>query len=126
VVQAIAILLLCQLAGEAAARGLSLPIPGPVIGLVLLFLGLAYQGLRNSVTTQSIADTELGRTAAGLLQNLSLLFVPAGVGVIDNLELLSRYGLALALSLIISTALTLVVTALVFIGVKRGLARHRA
>jgi putative effector of murein hydrolase LrgA (UPF0299 family) len=46
--------------------------------------------------------------------------------VIDNLELLSRYGLALALSLIISTALTLVVTALVFIGVKRGLARHRA
>jgi holin-like protein len=105
---------------------LSLPIPGPVIGLVLLFLGLAYQGLRNSVTTQSIAETELGRTAAGLLQNLSLLFVPAGVGVIDNLELLSRYGLALALSLIISTALTLVVTALVFIGVKRGLARHRA
>jgi holin-like protein len=117
-IQVFAILLGCQLAGEILARGLRLPMPGPVIGLVFLLAGLALFARRELTSPQAISDTHLGRTTTGLLQNLSILFVPAGVGVIDHLDLLSRYGLALAVSLIVSTALTLAVTALVFTGVK--------
>jgi holin-like protein len=127
VIQAIAILLLCQLAGETLARGLNIPMPGPVIGLVLLLAGLAIAALRGAASPHTVADTDLGRTTGALLQNLSILFVPAGVGVIDHLDLLSRYGVALAVSLVVSTVLTLMVTALVFVGIKRVLvARDRA
>jgi holin-like protein len=118
VIQAIAILLLCQLAGETIARGLGVPMPGPVIGLILLLAGLVIMAWRGAISPQTVADTDLGRTTAGLLQNLSILFVPAGVGVIDHLDLVGRYGVALLVSLVVSTVLALAVTALVFVGVK--------
>jgi holin-like protein len=121
VIQALAILLLCQLAGETIARGLGLPMPGPVLGLILLLIGLAVMGVRGRISPPTIAETDLGRTTGALLQNLSILFVPAGVGVIDHLDLIKSYGLALIVSLLVSTALTLAVTALVFEGVKRVL-----
>ena len=38
--QAFALLLLCQVGGEGITRGLGLPVPGPVIGLVLMAVGL--------------------------------------------------------------------------------------
>lgn len=97
-------LLLFQLAGEVIARGFDLPIPGPVIGMALLFLFLAgRQG----------ASEDLQKTAQGLLQHLSLLFVPAGTGVMLHLHRLQDEWLPLLLSLLVSTAATLAVTALV-------------
>lgn len=117
-IEAFALLLLCQLAGEILSHGFALPMPGPVIGLLLLFAGLLVAQNFGSVTPASINDTLLGRATGGLLQHLSLLFVPAGVGVIDHLSLLNSYGPVLFLALLVSTALSLAVTALVFTGVK--------
>lgn len=97
-------LLLFQLAGEVIAHGFGLPIPGPVIGMALLFLFLA---LRQG------PSHELQQTSQGLLQHLSLLFVPAGTGVMLHLHRLQDEWLPLVLSLLISTAATLAVTALV-------------
>lgn len=118
-IEAFALLLLCQLAGEILSHGFGLPMPGPVVGLLLLFAGLLVTQKFTSLSAGSINDTELGRATGGLLQHLSLLFVPAGVGVIDYLGLLSSYGAVLFLALFVSTALSLAVTALVFAFVKR-------
>jgi holin-like protein len=117
-IEAFALLLSCQLAGEILSHGLGLPMPGPVVGLLILFAGLVIAQNFGSVTAASITDTALGRTTQGLLQHLSILFVPAGVGVIDHLGLLESYGPVLFLALFVSTALSLAVTALVFVWVK--------
>lgn len=101
---AITVLLLAQLAGEAAVRALGLPVPGPVIGLVLLAVMLTARG-----TSKALSDT-----AHGILRNLSLLFVPAGVGIMRQVDAIAGNWLALSLGLIVSTVATLAVTALVF------------
>lgn len=101
---AITQLLIFQLAGEALARSLQLPIPGPVIGMVFLFL---FFQLREG------PGKELKSTSQTLLKNLSLLFVPAGAGILVHLHRVADEWLALLLSLLISTVATLVVTALV-------------
>jgi holin-like protein len=97
-----AILLLLQAAGEALAFALGLPIPGPVIGLVLLLLALRWRSICEPVSA----------TAEFLLSHLSLLFVPAGVGVIGHLDLLSKHGLRLLIAIVVSTWLGLAVTAI--------------
>jgi putative effector of murein hydrolase LrgA (UPF0299 family) len=110
-IEAFALLLVCQLAGEVLSHGFGLPMPGPVIGLLILFAGLFVAQNFGSITSASVNDTTLGRGASGLLQHLSVLFVPAGVGVIDHLGLLSSYGPVLFLALLVSTTLSLAVTA---------------
>ena len=97
-------LLLFQLVGEAMARALNLPVPGPVLGMLFLFIALALRGG---------PDEALQSTSQGLLQHLSLLFVPAGTGIMVHLHRVGAEWLPLLLSLLISTAATLVVTALV-------------
>lgn len=93
----------CQLAGELAARGLHIPVPGPVLGMVLLFVFLAVRGG---------IPKDLAAVADGLLGNFSLLFVPAGVGIMLHFRLIGDDWLPIALALIVSTALTVAVTAL--------------
>ncbi len=66
------------------------------------------------------------RVGDGLLGNLGLLFVPAGVGVIQYGGLLKAQALSLTLAVVGSTALTLVVTVLVFVGVSRLIGQSRA
>lgn len=100
----IASLLLCQLAGEIAARALGLPLPGPVLGMALLFVILLARGG---------VPEPLQTTAGGLLAHLSLLFVPAGVGVMTHASLLAGVWDAVAVALLGSTILTIAVTALV-------------
>ncbi|MCM0020576.1 MAG: CidA/LrgA family protein [Tagaea sp.] len=97
-------LLLCQLIGEALVRMAGLPVPGPVLGMVLMF---AYLAVRKTV------PDELARTTGGLLDHLSLLFVPAGVGVILHLELVAAEWPAIGAALIVSTLVTIAVTALI-------------
>jgi putative effector of murein hydrolase LrgA (UPF0299 family) len=111
----LALLLLCQLVGEVISWGLGLPVPGPVLGLLVLFAGLlAAERLQKPGT---IVDGAVAPVAEGLLRNLALLFVPAGVGVIRHLDVLAAHGLGIALALLGSTALTLVVTVFVFVAV---------
>lgn len=104
-IRALTLLLLAQLSGEVIVRLLAVPLPGPVLGMGLMFIALAALGRTESALEQ---------TADALLRNLSLLFVPAAVGVVQHGAILSRYGLSLAVALLVSTFLTLVVTASVF------------
>jgi holin-like protein len=111
IVGALAILLVCQLAGETvvvAARQLvpAFAFPGPVVGMAILFVWLALRGG---------PDRPLDATAGGILRNLSLLFVPAAVGVVQYWPVLVDYGLALVVALVVSTVLTLLVTVGVFV-----------
>lgn len=111
------LLLAYQLLGEGVARVLPLAIPGPVVGMVLLFVTLQVRGLAK-------LPVALEPTARYLLQYLALLFVPAGVGIMQYGERLQREGWALALVLVVSTLLTLAVTALVLQGLSRWLERR--
>lgn len=119
-----AVLLVCQLLGEIASRGLGLPVPGPVLGLVLLVAGFAAWGRGRS--DAEVAASPVARVGDGLLGNLGLLFVPAGVGVIQYGALLKTQATALALALVGSTAITLVATVLVFVLVSRLMGRRAA
>jgi holin-like protein len=105
-------LLVFQCFGEVLVRLLQLPVPGPVAGMVLLFVALR---LRRRV------PDPLGDAADGLLRHLSLLFVPAGVGVMLHFSRLADEGVALATSLVVSTVLAIAVSALVM----RTLIRRR-
>jgi holin-like protein len=101
----ILVLLVFQLGGEVIVRLLGLPIPGPVVGLVLMFGALLVRGSLPAF---------LHRASRALLSVLALLFVPAGVGVIAYLDLLQESWIALIITLIASTAITMAVTAVVF------------
>jgi putative effector of murein hydrolase LrgA (UPF0299 family) len=98
------LLLVCQLIGEIVVRLFGLPVPGPVLGMVLLFLLL----LRRDAVSP-----DMEATSRGLLDNLSLLFVPAGVGVIQYLDRIAAEWLAITASVIGSTILTIAVSAAV-------------
>lgn len=117
------LLFACQLVGEIAARGLSLPVPGPVLGLLLLVAGLIAWNRARPFDDAALQASGLGRVAAGLLGSLALLFVPAGVGVTQHLGLVGDHGLALGLALVGSTLVTLLATVGVFLGVKRLVGR---
>ena len=99
-------LLAFQCVGELLSRGLQWPLPGPVLGLVLLLIGLRWPLVRAPVS----------ECADFLLTHLSLLFVPVGVGVMTHLALLSQYGLRILLVIALSTWIGLGVTALVLYG----------
>ena len=103
--RAFVVIVCFQFAGEALSRFAGLTVPGPVVGLALLvFAALAWAPLQREV--EEVADL--------LLRHLSLLFVPAGVGVLQYLDLLRREWLPLIAVVVLSTALTLAVSALVF------------
>lgn len=118
-IRGLALLLVCQLLGEVAARGTGLSVPGPVIGLVLLVLLLVVAEKTGRLAKDDLETNDVGRVSDALLANLSLLFVPAGVGLVQYVGLLGEYGLALGLSLVGSTLVTLLVTVGVFLLVKR-------
>lgn len=104
-IEALGALLGCQLAGEILVRLIGLPLPGPVAGLLLLFLLLA---------TRESVPAPLQATARGLLQHLSLLFVPAGTGIMLHGGRIKAEWLPILVALTASTALTILVTATVF------------
>lgn len=107
---ALTVLLLCQLAGEAAVRAVALPVPGPVVGMILLFV---------MMLARAPLPKDLSDTANGLLKHLSLLFVPAGVGVVQEIGRLGDTGLRLIAVVVLGTVIALTVTALTFAGVAR-------
>jgi holin-like protein len=109
---AMATLLLCQLAGEAVVRLVGAPVPGPVVGMMLLAVLMLIR-IR--------LPEGLYETADGLLRHLSLLFVPAGVGVVQHLDLFGAQGARVLAVVVLGTVVTLVVTALVFAGLARWL-----
>ena len=108
-------LLVFQSAGELVSRALSLPLPGPVLGLMFMLVGLRWPLVREPVS-------ECG---SFLLAHLSLLFVPVGVGVMTHLALLTQYGLRILVVIALSTWIGLAVTALVLYGLPGRAAPER-
>ncbi len=108
--QGLAWLLGLQALGELIARGLGLPFPGPVIGLLLLVPALSLEPVQRSVRG----------AAEFLLSHLSLLFVPVGVGVMTHLTLLADNGLRLAVVIVASTLVGLFATAWTLHKLMRG------
>lgn len=108
------LLLLCQLAGEIGARATGLPVPGPVLGMVLLFILFMVRDRMRREPGETPPEGPQA-TCRMLLANMSLLFVPAGVGVVDRIGVLTQHGVALTAVLVLSTVITLTVTAFTFI-----------
>jgi holin-like protein len=111
---ALTVLLVYQLIGEVIALAFRLPVPGPVIGLALLFATLVVRGA---------APERLRDTANGLLQHLSLLFVPAGVGVMVHAGRLGDEWLPITAALVLGTIITIAVTALAMQWLRRLVGR---
>jgi len=111
VLGAITLLLVCQLAGEAIQMATGVPVAGPVIGMALLFAGLVLRRRLRTGDDGPETPAALDETAHGLLNHLSLLFVPAGVGVVLYLPLVADEWLAISVSLIASTLITIALTA---------------
>lgn len=107
---ALTVLLVYQLIGEVLVQLLGLPVPGPVVGMLLLFVTLLLRGT---------APDWLRTTANGLLGHLSLLFVPAGVGVMQHFQRLGAEWLPITVALVASTIITIGVTALVMRALQR-------
>ena len=107
-IAAFSLFVLCQLIGEVLVRLANVPVPGPVIGIVLLVCYLAWRGH---------VPEAVERTSTGLLTHLSLLFIPAGTGVMVHIHKLKSEWLPILGALMVGTLLTLVVTVLVFVAV---------
>ena len=114
-IMGMSVLLICQFLGELLARGMMLPVPGPVFGMVILLVGLMVRG--------KVPDS-LRLTGEGLLRYLTLLFVPAGVGLMVHGALIGRDLWPILITLVVSTALTLGVTAWVLDRLNRRRSRQ--
>ncbi len=111
IIGAMMTLLAFQLAGEVIARALGLPLPGPVLGMLLLFATLLVRGG---------VPAPLRTVGQSLLNHLSLLFVPAGVGIMAHIALLRAAWLPIAATLALSTLVTLAAAALTLKMLLRG------
>lgn len=113
-IASLSLILLCQLAGEVFVRGLGLPMPGPVIGLLLLLVLLLARDRFKILARGPLQQDGVENASRGLLAHLSLLFVPAGVGVVQKLDLIAEHGIAIIVILAVSVVVTLLVTVATF------------
>ena len=125
-IASLSLILLCQLAGEVFVRGLSLPVPGPVVGLVLLLLLLVARDRFAVLARGPLQGGDVENASRGLLAHLSLLFIPAGVGVVQRLDLIAAHGIAIVVVLLVSVVATLLATVTTFLLASRLLARGRS
>lgn len=113
---AIFLIFLFQLIGEATQKYFALPVPGPVIGLVLMLVCLLWSK-RIDVPVVAGFRCKLVTTSQQLIGYLSLLFVPIGVGVIMHLKLLETQLVQIIGVITIGTITTIVFTAFIFLKV---------
>ena len=109
-------LLGCQLVGEVLVRLTGVPLPGPVVGMVLLFVLLRVRRAGDDATVVRAAD--------GLLRHLQLLFVPAGVGVVVYAATIRDHALPLVVALVVSWLLGLAVVGWTTVALERLGARR--
>jgi holin-like protein len=124
-IASLSLILLCQLAGEAFVRGLGVAVPGPVVGLMILLVLLLARDRFAVLARGPLQGDGVESVSHGLLANLSLLFVPAGVGVIQKLDLIVDHGVAFLGVLVISVLVTLLVTVGTFLVASRLMSRGR-
>nr|WP_249123225.1 MULTISPECIES: CidA/LrgA family protein [unclassified Bradyrhizobium] len=112
-------ILLCQLGGEILVRALGVPVPGPVVGFVALLILLLARDRWSMLALGPLQPGAVEGASRSLLGHLSLLFVPAGVGVIQKLDLIAAHGVAIFVVLALSVVITLLVTVGTFLIVGR-------
>ena len=100
--------------------------PGPVIGLLILLVLLLARDRFAVLARGPLQGDGVEGASRGLLAHLSLLFIPAGVGVVQKLDLLAEHGVAIAIILAVSVVVTLLVTVATFLLASRLMARGRA
>lgn len=100
----VTLLLIYQLVGEISVLLMRIPVPGPVLGMVVLFITLI---LRRS------SSESLDSASSALLSHLSLLFVPAGVGMMVHFDRIADEWLPISIALVLSTIITMAATAAV-------------
>ncbi|MDH5386909.1 MAG: CidA/LrgA family protein [Gammaproteobacteria bacterium] len=110
----ITLLLIYQLIGEVSVLLLRIPVPGPVLGMVMLFLTLAFRGC---------STASLDSASSALLSHLSLLFVPAGVGMIVHFDRIIHEWLPITIALVLSTVITMAATAVIMLASGRLLSK---
>ena len=117
-IYALTLLFFCQLAGEVAgARRSASPSPARCSAWACSSPSSLVRG-RSAPALDAVADT--------LLRNLSLLFVPAAVGVVQQAGLIAANWLAISAAIVVSTLLTLIVTVYTFRAVARRIEARRA
>lgn len=109
----LSVVLACQLIGEIFAYLTHLPIPAPVFGLLLLFVFFLMRD-RWEWLPFSLRSEEIDTTCERLVQQMALLFVPAGVGIVQRLGILEANVLGVIAIIVVTTAVSIVVTALTF------------
>jgi len=124
-IASLSLILVCQLIGEVIVRGLALPMPGPVVGLMLLLLLLLARDRFAALARGPLQGGGVESASRGLLANLSLLFIPAGVGVVQKLDLLAEHGIAIMAVLALSVVVTLLATVATFVIASRLMARGK-
>ncbi|MGE5454634.1 MAG: CidA/LrgA family protein [Methylocystaceae bacterium] len=90
--------------GEMISRGLQLPIPGSIIGMVLLFIMLSCRLIRLEWIEQ------VGEFS---LDNMGLLFIPIGVSLLDMTNILGHNLLALIVITVVGVVMVMGVSGLV-------------
>lgn len=112
--------ILCFALGELITRSGFILIPAPILGLIALYMNLLY--------LKRVPD-ELSRLAERTSQNLGLLFVPAGVGIITQVHVFDSFVPALLAAVLIGTVVTITITAIVaeyLVQVSKGSRRHQS
>mgnify|MGYP001340738810 FL=1 len=112
--ESLGLILVCQLVGEVVVRHFTAPVPGPVLGMALLFIFLALRDRYGASAWAGSYFQHVESTGKGLLAHLSLMFVPAGVGLVKNMSVLSAQGVGLFIALLVSTIATLLVSVAAF------------
>jgi holin-like protein len=94
------LLMVFQFAGEAVVTIIGIPFPGPLCGMLLLLLYLFLRGGPSD---------DLVNIGAKLIDNLGLLFVPAGTAIVAYGALFATDGFAILTALVLSTLLAVVI-----------------
>ncbi len=102
-IRQIGIIALINLFGNIISKSFNLPLPGSIVGLILLFL-LLY--------VKVIEVKKIQEGANLLLINMAIFFVPPGVQLIKSLDFLKDYGIKIGIIAILTTIITMATTGL--------------
>lgn len=97
------IILGIYLIGELISKGFSLPLPGNILGMIILLILLCSKIVKIE-NVETISDF--------FLSHLAFFFIPAGVGLISSFPSLKNSLIPILLICIITTAIVIVVTGL--------------
>jgi holin-like protein len=100
--KAILTLFVCLALGNTINRLTGLPLPGSVIGLLILLAILIWR---------RGPDEPMKQTGHFLLRNMTIFFIPASVGLMTQLPALQHNALTIGIAIVVSTLLGMAVTA---------------